>query len=305
MTRYFAMLKEDASDIALEHWSNTLSVGLHAHDFDELLLVDFGTCRHMYRHTQTMLIPGDAVLIRRGEEHGLSMRGKVSVYNCQFRADALGADVQTFLDAAFPPVGSVDYVPPTGEFARREDCYSETIDWDGGYALNTSRQGVAHLPPAARTRAGLILKEGLLAQEEESLLARALKKRCAELLLLELCRAIEGQRQKYVIYAHAHQELVTEALQFIDAHPLETIDAAAFAAAHTLSPGYFRKLFKDVTGFSPLAYTNRLRVIRAAALLQQGSTVGAAAESVGIYDLNYFSRLFKKIMGVSPSAMRG
>lgn len=28
-----------------------------------------------------------------------------------------------------------------------------------------------------------------------------------------------------------------------------------------------------------------------------------AAERVGIYDLNYFSRLFKKIMGCAPSKM--
>ena len=154
-------------------------------------------------------------------------------------------------------------------------------------------------------RADLILKEGLRAQEEGTPLALALKQRCTELLLLELCRAIAEQRQRYAFYSHAHQELVTEALNYIDAHLLETIEVPALAARCALSPGYFRKLFKDVTGFSPLAYTNRLRIIRAVALLQQGSPVGTAAERVGIYDLNYFSRLFKKIMGIAPSAMRG
>lgn len=53
---------------------------------------------------------------------------------------------------------------------------------------------------------------------------------------------------------------------------------------------------------SPIQYINRLRMIRACEGLEsRRMSIKEAAEHVGIYDLNYFSRLFKKIIGCSPN----
>lgn len=312
MTRFFSMMKQDASHIALEHWTNTLSVEPHAHTFDELLLVDFGTCRHMYRQTETMLIPGDAVLVRHGEPHGLSLTGKVSVYNAQFSPKDLSADIQHLLvnildeaDLPFSSLASVGVPPsPQLEVVQREDYYKQNIDWGESYTLNTNRQGVAHLSPAARTLTATLMKHGLEAQEDGSEVALAIKRRCLELIVLEIVRAIDSTQQKFAVYSHAHQEIVSKALRYIEEHLQDKLDFNAFAHEHAFSIGYFRRIFKDATGFSPLVYTNRLRMAKAAALLQNDAPVNQAAEAVGIYDLNYFSRLFKKIMGVTPSTMR-
>lgn len=82
----------------------------------------------------------------------------------------------------------------------------------------------------------------------------------------------------------------------------ENLDFKETADKYSFSQNYFRKIFRDVTGFSPVSYVNRLRVVRACEYIQKEHlNVGEAAARVGIYDLNYFSRLFKKIMGMSPT----
>ena len=95
---------------------------------------------------------------------------------------------------------------------------------------------------------------------------------------------------------------MAEVLLYIDAHLTEQLDFEELAAKYAFSLNYFRKLFRDVTGFSPVNYLNRLRIVRSCEYIQhENLSVGEAAERVGIYDANYFSRLFKKIMGMSPT----
>lgn len=70
-----------------------------------------------------------------------------------------------------------------------------------------------------------------------------------------------------------------------------------------ISYSYFRMLFKKITGVSPLHYQNLVRINKAKDLLLSGDcNVTEASELVGIDDIYYFSRLFKKINGQPPSS---
>ena len=64
-------------------------------------------------------------------------------------------------------------------------------------------------------------------------------------------------------------------------------------------------LFKDVTGLTPLEYVTRIRIIKSLEFIQHDNvTIRKAAEMVGIYDPNYFTRIFKKVMGYPPRYFR-
>jgi AraC family transcriptional regulator of arabinose operon len=77
------------------------------------------------------------------------------------------------------------------------------------------------------------------------------------------------------------------------------------ARESNLSVPHFTELCRRQTGLPPLGLLIRLRLQRAMDLLQQGNhTVAEAAEAVGYGDPFYFSRLFRKHMGVTPSACR-
>lgn len=69
---------------------------------------------------------------------------------------------------------------------------------------------------------------------------------------------------------------------------------------------YLRKLFKKEIGMTPLEYMTRLRMKKASTMLTaQGGTdysVAEIARLCGYDDALYFSRVFKKTYGVSPSA---
>ncbi len=72
-----------------------------------------------------------------------------------------------------------------------------------------------------------------------------------------------------------------------------------------LSIPHFSELCRRQTGMPPLGLLIRLRLQRAMDLLQQGNhNVAEAAHAVGYDDPFYFSRLFRKHMGIPPSACR-
>lgn len=62
------------------------------------------------------------------------------------------------------------------------------------------------------------------------------------------------------------------------------------------------KTFKACLGMTPLAYRSKLRMEHAKMLLSGGYSVAEAGKLVGIPDVYYFSRLFRKICGMPPSA---
>jgi len=77
------------------------------------------------------------------------------------------------------------------------------------------------------------------------------------------------------------------------------------ASESHLSIPHFTELCRRQTGLPPLGLLIRLRLQRAMDLLQQGDhNVAEAARAVGYDDPFYFSRLFRKHMGMAPSACR-
>ncbi|HEX2927529.1 MAG TPA: helix-turn-helix transcriptional regulator, partial [Ruminiclostridium sp.] len=69
-----------------------------------------------------------------------------------------------------------------------------------------------------------------------------------------------------------------------------------------LSPAYLSKAFRETTEYSVIEYFNKIKIDKAKELLIEGDKkVKQVAESVGFKDEFYFSRIFKKIEGVSPS----
>ena len=79
----------------------------------------------------------------------------------------------------------------------------------------------------------------------------------------------------------------------------------SLAAMCYISPSYLSNLFKRETGTTLIDYINTQRTQRAAHLLvDTKQSVAAIAAQVGILDVNYFARLFKKSLGQTPTQYR-
>jgi AraC-like DNA-binding protein len=69
-----------------------------------------------------------------------------------------------------------------------------------------------------------------------------------------------------------------------------------------VSPSYLCLIFKQTTGMTAIQYQNRIKIGKARDLLLSGDcNVSMAAERLGFNDIYYFSRLFKKVTGTTPS----
>lgn len=99
---------------------------------------------------------------------------------------------------------------------------------------------------------------------------------------------------------------VIQALDYIQNNYSRKISLAAVAEHVGLSSGYLCRIFKEETSVSINAYINNLRMTRAGELLKdKNSYIKEVAISVGFEDQLYFSRLFKRYYGMTPSEYRG
>ncbi len=85
----------------------------------------------------------------------------------------------------------------------------------------------------------------------------------------------------------------------------QELSIASLAGDEFLSEGRLRELFHRRTGMSPHAYLTALRIQTARQLLETTDiTASEAGAAVGYTDPLYFSRIFKKTVGIPPSRYR-
>jgi AraC-like DNA-binding protein len=99
--------------------------------------------------------------------------------------------------------------------------------------------------------------------------------------------------------------VITRAKDYISAHQAEDLTLTEVARAVNTSTFYFCKLFKKVTGLNFTEYVSRVRIERARTLLlNRNLRVSEIAYEVGFQSLTHFNRVFKRILGVSPTEYR-
>ena len=126
---------------------------------------------------------------------------------------------------------------------------------------------------------------------------------CAAYLLEFLSLASRGLRRTENQSYQKHSALVDRACELMLAEYKQKHGVAYFAAACHLSVGRFAHLFKESTGVSPYDYLLRIRIDEAKGLLLRSDlSVAEVAERVGFSDQSYFSKAFRKAVGVSPVA---
>jgi len=99
---------------------------------------------------------------------------------------------------------------------------------------------------------------------------------------------------------------VSRALAFINEHHADPdLTLGRIAEAAHVSPAHLCRVVTGQTGLSPMHYVEHLRTSRAADLLQRTDLpVKRIADMVGYRDQLYFSRVFRKRLGVAPSRYR-
>jgi AraC-like DNA-binding protein len=99
--------------------------------------------------------------------------------------------------------------------------------------------------------------------------------------------------------------LVTRAKEYIHQNQAEDLSLGQVAKAVNSSKFYFCKLFKKATGLSFTNYVSRVRIEKAKnLLLNPNLRISEIAYEIGFQSLTHFNRIFKKVIGQSPTDYR-
>lgn len=101
------------------------------------------------------------------------------------------------------------------------------------------------------------------------------------------------------------EALIHEALDYIAKHYGEEITLESMASHVRLSSFYFSKIFKQYTGVTFIDYLSLYRVEKAKELLKDPRwSIKEISVRVGYSDPNYFTRVFRRLEGLTPSEYR-
>lgn len=98
---------------------------------------------------------------------------------------------------------------------------------------------------------------------------------------------------------------VQKALLYIESNLSENLGLRTLAETLNVSSSYLSNLFRKETGQTLTDYINRRRIHHAQHLLRTSRLqIQTVAQHCGIMDVQYFSKIFKRVVGMTPKAYR-
>ena len=108
-----------------------------------------------------------------------------------------------------------------------------------------------------------------------------------------------------LIKESGEKDIVAQSINFMLENLTKKLKLEEIAAETGLSASHFSRLFVNRTGHSPIDYFIQLKIQRACRLIDNsGWSIADVSREMGFDDQFYFSRVFRKVMGMSPNEYR-
>ncbi len=102
-----------------------------------------------------------------------------------------------------------------------------------------------------------------------------------------------------------YSPLIRNALNYIQFNLNSELNVSSIAKYLCITPNHLYRTFKNEVGMSVIDYINKKRIEESIKLIKTTNLqIQRIAEKVGINDISYFSKLFKKQVGKSPTQYR-
>ena len=256
----------------------------HAHEYVQIWFVSKGMCEHKISGKTAHLKPGQFFIVPPLTEHEVTMIEDSVVYGIDFPLELISEDNLISENSA-----AEERIKESGSVFMR-------------YLLSVREKYKVSEKTGARLE--VIIKKML-----EIYLKRpqfcAIELKCYLMRLLTYMFRAGAEDIHYSDYDDIHRSRIDDVLLYIVEHLAERLylgDVAQYAQMCVTS---FNAYFKKYVGKTFVEYVNDLRIEKAQEILLRTSlNVSEVSAQVGINDLSYFNRIFKKAVGSSPSVFR-
>ena len=274
--------KKHARPLAVVRATNHPAYPCHRHEFWEIVIVYRGSGLMSFGRRTLPIRVGDVFVLSRGQRHAYLETRSLDVINIVF-------------DPAY--VGSVH--PALADWMRHESLVSVVgPSWKPGEmegeCLHLGSSDFALLLDKVRR-----METELESQKTENRIAAL----AYFLLIITMLRRQSRPWESSGSIAAGHR--VSRAVGFIEEHFSDPITIEDSVSHSQVSRRHFFRLFEQAIGVAPMEYLKKLRLQKAASmLLTTNVSVTQVAFACGFNDSNYFSSLYHKEFGVSPSQFK-
>ena len=244
---------------------------IHHHDFFEISIILQGESLYLIDNEWRTVRSGDILLFNPGVDH--AEKQLLNTYSHQ-----LHIGIRTFKLHGL----AQNHFPTTQSLLSMQDSHLKIFD-----------------------KAWQLIEEFNQQQTNFNLMGKALVMEMMILILRSLEKKERLSDETQASQNDRMHQVVQLIMTYMENNYAKDISIEQLATLYYVSPTYLSKIFKDLTGFSPINYLIQIRLKKAHELLTTDDlTVKEVAKAVGYEDAYHFSKSFKKHFGTSPSLVK-
>jgi len=268
----------EGKNLYIETLSETTSPGMsktHFHDYYEIYYLLEGKRRYFINHTLYDVSPYDVIIVNKGDIHQCQSVNKDEKYVRY---------LITFSDSLLNGLGP---------------------EFDRDFLIKIFETKKIHFPEAMQHTFHMLLHKAETKIKQNDEYSQYIAKLNFLELLVNLNKFATKNTYPLMDDLTVYEDRIQEVCRYICNYYNKPISLDQMAKIAYMSPTYFSKKFKRVTGFGFNEYLNNVRIKMATNLLMETqSPITEIATFCGYQDSNYFGDVFKKIIGVSPNKYR-
>ena len=250
---------------------------MHTHSFDEIAIILGGTSLHMIGKEEYPLMRGDVFVIHGNQAHGNKKMSNFHIFNVCYDRIFFEKISEKLND--FPYFKMLFYYEP---------CFRQHQKFKARLHLNPHQLNhIMHLLE-------LMKEERDALRPGHEIIIRNL----FEMLLIDLCRCYSD-----IDTPHSKQLFtVGKTIDYLEKNYQNEISLSFLARRAQMPESTFARIFKKMTGCSPIDYLIKMRIEKAVETMENNPhlNVTEVAMTTGFWNSSYFTRKFKKIMGMTP-----
>ena len=244
---------------------------IHHHDFFEISIILQGESLYLIDNEWRTVRSGDILLFNPGVDH--AEKQLLNTYSHQLHIGIRNFKLHGFAQNHFPTTQSL---------LSMQDSQLKIFD-----------------------KAWQLIEEFNQQQTNFNLMGKALVMEMMILILRILEKKERLSDETQASQNDRMHQVVQLIMTYMENNYAKDISIEQLATLYYVSPTYLSKIFKDLTGVSPINYLIQIRLKKAHELLTTDDlTVKEVAKAVGYEDAYHFSKSFKKHFGTSPSLVK-